>query len=142
MTETSNQLSTTSMPYAQRARNCVISLYVLSLLWGALQIAIPDSPRVYLLFVVLFAVNATFWARFDALARSKPILPILQMLYFFLWPIGATVYLVARSGWRGLGIGLMHAIGLLVTMGLSFYATLYGLHFTGLLDQRFYQFPQ
>ena len=141
MTEDSPPIVATVQPYSLWSRNCVFTLYGLSALWGAIQIAFPDSAGLYLLFALMFAVAATFWARFDSLARSKPIVPILQMLYFLVWPIGAMVYLISRSGWRGLGIGILHGVGLFVTLALSFYLTFFGLHFAGLLDQRFYQQP-
>lgn len=141
MTEDSPKIVATPPPYSLWSWNCVLTLYGLSALWGAIQIAFPDSAGLYLLFALMFALSATFWARFDSLARSKPIVPILQMLYFLVWPIGAMVYLISRSGWRGLGIGMMHGVGLFVTLALSFYLTFYCLHFAGLLDPRFYQQP-
>ena len=141
MTEDSSPIVATVPQYSLWSRNCVFILYGLSALWGAIQIAFPDSAGLYLLFALMFALAATFWARFDSLARSKPIVPILQMLYFLVWPIGAMVYLISRSGWRGLGIGLMHGVGLFVTLAFSFFLTFYGLHFAGLLDQRYYQQP-
>lgn len=141
MTEDSSPIVAIVPQYSLWSRNCVFILYGLSTLWGAIQIAFPDNAGLYWLFALMFALAATFWARFDSLARSKPIVPILQMLYFLVWPIGAMVYLISRSGWRGLGIGLMHGVGLFVTLAFSFYLTFYGLHFTGLLDQRYYQQP-
>lgn len=141
MTEDVSKNVATLLSYSLWSRNCVIALYGLSALWGAIQIAIPDSGGLYLLFALMFALAATSWARFDALARSKPIVPILQMIYFLVWPIGAMVYLISRSGWLGLGIGMLHGVGLFVILAFTFYLTLFGLHFTGLLDQRFYQQP-
>jgi len=127
--------------YSRWSRYCVFSLYALAAVWGSVQIAFPDSAGLYFLFALMFAIAATSWARLDALSRSKPILPILQMLYFFLWPVGAVVYLVSRSGWRGFGTGALHAVLMSLAMGITFYATFFGLHFTGLLDPRYYQQP-
>ncbi len=138
MKEDSPKIVSTLPPYSLWSRNCGFTLYGLAAIWGAIQIAFPDSAGLYLLFTLMFALTATFWARFDALGRSKPIAPILQMLYFLVWPIGAMVYLISRSGWRGLGIAMRHGVGLLVTLAISFYLTFFGLHFAGLLDQRFY----
>jgi hypothetical protein len=139
VTEEGPKIDATRPPYSAWSRNCVFMLYGLAAVWGAIQIVFPDSPGLYLLFTLMFALAATFWARLDALGRSKPIAPILQMLYFLVWPLGAMVYLISRSGWRGLGIAMLHAIGLSVTLAISFYLTFFGLHFAGLLDQRFYQ---
>jgi hypothetical protein len=128
-------------PYARWSRNCLLTLYGLFAMWGGIQVAFPDSDAMYALFALMAALAATFWARLDALARSRPIAPILQMLYFLLWPVGALVYLIARSGWRGLGQGLMHAVGLLVTIVVACNLTIQALHVAGLLDPRFYQQP-
>lgn len=141
MTEDSPKVMASMRPYSLWSRRCVYALYVLSAIWGVLQIAVPDNASLYSLFALLFAVTATLWARYDSLACSKPILPILQMLYFLVWPIGAMVYLIFRSGWHGLGMGILHGVGLFATLALSSYSTLFGLHFAGLLDQRFYQSP-
>jgi len=86
----------------------------------------------------MFATLATSWAVFDSKSRGTTILPILQMLYFVMWPIGATVYLVTRSGWRGLLIAGLHGIGLTLAVGVTFYVTFYSLHFVGLLGPQYY----
>ena len=141
MTEDRPNIVASVQPYSLWSRRCVYILYVVSALWGIVQIAFPDNASLYLLFSLLFALSATLWARNDSLAHSNPILPVLQMLYFLFWPIGAIVYLIVRSGWRGLGVGILHGVGLFTTLALSSYSTLFGLHFAGLLDQRFYPSP-
>ena len=138
MTENSVTVVSSAFPYSYWSRNCLISLYVLAVLWGSLQVVFPDNGSVYLLFTLMFATCATLWARFDALARSKPILPVVQMLYFLLWPLGSMIYLMARSGVRGFGIWLLHAFGIGATLVVVFNLTLFALHFGGLLDPRFY----
>lgn len=127
--------------FARWSRYCVVGLYAMSAIWGGLQIALPDSTRLYFLSALGFALFATFWARFDSKSRGITILPILQMLYFFFWPIGAVIYSVYRSGGRGLLRAGVHALGMILLMTATFYATLYGLHFAGLLDARYYS-PQ
>ena len=124
--------------YRLWSRRCGFSLYVLAALWGIVQIVFVNDGRVYLLVGLICALLATSWAVFDLKSREKAILPILQMLYFLMWPIGATIYLVSRNGWRGVLIAALHAVGLTLTVGLTFYATLYSLHYAGLLDPQFY----
>jgi len=124
--------------YRVWSRRCGVTLYVLAALWGIVQIVFVKNGGVYLLAGLMCALLATSWAVYDAKSREKTILPILQMLYFMMWPIGATVYLVSRNGWRGVLIAALHAIGLTLTVGLTFYATLYSLHYAGLLDPQFY----
>lgn len=130
-----------SKQYSKWSRRCIFALYGNSVGWGISEVLFPDSSTTYLIFGVLFALSATLWARFDALARSKPILPVLQMLYLLAWPVGAAIYLAIRSGWRGLGIGFLTAIGLYATIALSLTITMYIMHYMGALDPRFYQTP-
>ncbi len=125
--------------YAKASRRCAVGLYAMSALWGALQIAFPENGLLYFVSALLFALLATGWAIWDAKSRSIRVMPILQMLYFFLWPIGAVTYLIYRSGMRGLLTAVLHGIGLFATLTLTFYATFYGLHFAGMLDPRYYQ---
>ena len=124
--------------FARWSRYCAIGLYVMSALWGGLQIAFPDSTGLYLLSALGFALFATFWARYDSKSRGISVLPVLQMLYLLLWPIGAVVSLIYRSGGRGLLTAGMHGIGMMLLMAATFYATFYGLHINGLLDERYY----
>ena len=61
------------------------------------------------------------------------------MLYFLFWPLGATVYLIYRSGWRGLLTAGLHGFGMTLLMAATFYATFLALHFARLLDARYYR---
>ena len=124
---------------AKQSRRFAIGLYVMAAVWGAMQVSSPDHGDLFLIASLLFAGLASGWLAFDSKAQGIKILPILQMVYFFLWPIGAGVYLVYRSGVRGLLTFLVHAFGICMTIVISFYVTLYGLHLTGLLDEAFYQ---
>ena len=124
--------------YRLWSRRCGLGVYLLAALWGIIQVVFVNSGRAYLLVGLVCALLATSWAVFDSKSRGKTILPILQMLYFMMWPIGATVYLVSRNGWRGLLLAALHAIGLTLTSGLTFYVTLYSLHYAGVLDPQFY----
>jgi hypothetical protein len=106
---------------------------------GAVQILFPENGAVYLTCALLCALLATGWADCDTRARGITILPVLYMLYFIFWPGGAVVYLLYRSGLRGLMTAVIHGLGLAATFVASFYATFYGLHFAGLLDSRYYR---
>ena len=128
----------TKLQFSRWAKNCAIGLYIMSVIWGVLQILFPEHVGLYLISALCFALLATFWARFDSKARGIFFLPILQMLYFLLWPLGATVYLIYRSGWRGLLTAGLHGIGIILLMTVTFNVTLFCLHFAGLLDARYY----
>jgi len=124
--------------YRLWARRSGVGLYALAALWGSIQLVFANNGRAYFLTGLMFATLATSWAVFDSKSRGTTILPILQMLYFVMWPIGATVYLVTRSGWRGLLIAGLHGIGLTLAVGVTFYVTFYSLHFVGLLGPQYY----
>ncbi len=115
------------------SRYCVVGLYVLAALWGSLQILLPYNDGVYYLIKILFAMHVTCWAVYDSKARGKTILHVLQMLYFLMWPIGATVYLIRTRGWRGIVIAVLHAMGLMLCMAVAFFATVYLLYNAGVL---------
>lgn len=132
------QRLTISKTFADWSKNCAIGLYVMSAIWGGLQIPFPDHSGLYVFSALCFALLATCWARYDSKARGISFLPVLQMLYFLLWPIGGTVYLIYRSGWRGLLTAGLHGIGMMLLMAVTFYATLFSLHFAGLLNARYY----
>ena len=109
------------------------SLYVLSALWGVAQILLPDDGGVYFVFALLLATASTLWARQDAIARGKPIPQAILALYFWVWPLGATVYLVGRSGWRGFATAVLHGLGMAVVLVVVFYATFLSLYAVGLV---------
>jgi hypothetical protein len=111
----------------------------MSALSGALQILFPDNELLNLVSALLFALFASSWAALDAKMRGIRILRVFQVLYFFLWPIGAVIYLLYRSGMRGLVTAVIHGFGLTLTLAATAYATLYGLHFAGLLDASYYR---
>ena len=139
MTDVNDKIvSGTKLQYSRWSKNCAIGLYIMSAIWGGLQIPFPEHAGLYLFSAICFALLATFWARYDSKARGISFLPILQMLYFLLWPIGATVYLLYRSGGHGLLTAGLHGFGMMFLMALTFYATFFGLHFAGLLDARYY----
>jgi hypothetical protein len=92
----------------------------MSAAWGALQIAFPNNGSLYLLSALLFASLATGWAIWDAKSHGIGILPILQMLYFFVWPVSELTYLIYRSGIRGVLTATIHGIGLVATLAVTF----------------------
>lgn len=124
MSEANEKADTRNLQFRRLSRNSAISLYLLSAFYGGLQFAFPENGRLDLLSTLLFALAAYCWARYDSLARSSPMLPILQMLYFLTWPIGSLIYLIFRSGWKGAGIWLLNVICLCFTNVAAAYATL------------------
>jgi hypothetical protein len=109
-------------------RLLVITLYVASLVWGVVQVMLPESGGLYYLFALVMAGAAAWWVVSDARDRGKPILHILQLLIFLLWPIAVPIYLVATRGIRGLGLSVAHAVGLILVLCIGFYVTVFSVH--------------
>ena len=103
-------------------------LYVASFFWGVVQVMRPDSGRLYLLFSLVMAGAAACWAVSDARNRGKPILHILQLFIFLLWPIAVPVYLISTRGFRGLGLSVAHAMCLILALCIGFYITVFSIY--------------
>jgi hypothetical protein len=109
----------------------VAGLYGVAAFSGFAQ-AISENSLVYYLVAMLLSCFATAWCVVDARRRGKPLLPVLQMITFFTWPIAVPIYLISTRKWRGLAYALVHAIGLYVVMLATLFAAAYCLY--GLLD--------
>ena len=104
-------------------RYCLLALYVLAAFWGVAQIVSPTNGLIYFVTTILFASVATLWAIEDSRIRGVHIVRILQVLFFFTWPIASLIYLLATRQWRGLGWWLLNAMGLFAVMCGTFYPT-------------------
>lgn len=101
----------------------IVSLYIL---WAASGITQGlSAPPSWLLWcqALLVASVVTTWCAVDARSRGKPIVPVLQMLLLFTWPITAPIYLIRSRGWLGLAIAIAHSAGLMGTLLAAFYAS-------------------
>lgn len=104
-------------------RDCVIAIYLLTVLQGISQSIGSPSTAVWLLSSVLYASAATHWALLDSRLRGHSMLRIVQELYFFTWPFAALVYLINTRKWRGLGLWILTALSLYATLYLAALAT-------------------
>ncbi len=135
-----NAVSLDAQAASRRSRfKYATGVYALAACWGGLQIAFPHFRALRMVMAISIASLVTLWAVFDARSKNRSIAHGLYVVYFLLWPIVVPLHLLAFSGWRGLLIALMHAVLLAFTVNGSKYATLYSLHFAGLLDDVFYQ---
>jgi hypothetical protein len=105
-------------------RYAVIALYGLSAFWGVAQLIAPGNARLYVAGALAFAISATLWFAIDRRLLGKPQLPVLQFLFFISWPVASLIHLVTSRGLRGFGYWLLHSVGLIVTMCLTFYPTM------------------
>ena len=109
----------------------VLLLYVLAAVWGVCQVISGQYALPFMLASLLYSSTATLWAATDSKLRARPLLPIVQLLFFLTWPIATCMYLIATRGWRGIGLWLLHAVGLMFTTCLTFYPTFLTLYYFG-----------
>ena len=102
----------------------VVAIYGLSALWGVVQ-ALNSNGLAAFLGSLLFALLTTGWCIADSRRRGRPLLSVLQMIMFFTWPVAVPIYLIASRGLRGVGYIFLHSLGMVLTMWISFLATLY-----------------
>ncbi|WP_442510826.1 hypothetical protein SH528x_002472 [Novipirellula sp. SH528] len=100
-------------------RLAVITLYVMAVFWGAMQMLTSNNGLLGMLCAMGFATSATMWFWIDCHMRSRPLPWSLQFVFFLTWPLASLIYLMASRGMRGFGYWLLHAVGLCVTVVLS-----------------------
>ena len=74
-------------------RLIVVALYFLAAFWGFVQV-LSTNALVYVLCSLLFATLATSWCVHDAWRRDRPMLPIVQVVIFFTWPVAVPIFLI------------------------------------------------
>lgn len=116
------------------SRYAVLALYGLSAFWGVAQVIAPDNAPLYIASAIAFATSATLWFSTDRRILAKPQVPILQLLFFFTWPVASLIHLPTSRGCRGVGYWLLHSVGLFATMCLTFFPAMFLLYWTGVLD--------
>jgi hypothetical protein len=102
----------------------IACLYAIAALWGVTQARAPDNDLLELLTAVSMPLAATLWTVNDARCRGEPLLHIVQIVMLFTWPLAVPIYLVRSRRLRGVGLAILHALGLIATMLLTFNLTL------------------
>lgn len=139
MSEIASSATERASQYRRWSRMCGVGVYVVVALFGAGAIWFHGNGTVYYATAIVVAALATQWAAFDAKSRGRPLLHIVQMLFFFLWPVAATIYLIFHHGWRGILLALLHGLGLVISCNVVFFAVFYSCHYFGLLGPQFYR---
>ena len=69
---------------------------------------------------MMIASAATCWVVADSRVRGQPLLHILQLLTFMLWPIAVPIYVFSTRGIiNGIGWFVTHVVGLGLAVGLG-----------------------
>ena len=80
----------------------------------------PTNGLLYLLLCAAIASAMTGWCVADSRILGRPLLPVLQMITFFTWPVAVPMYLMWSRRFRGLGLALLHAVGLTAICVIAF----------------------
>ena len=97
----------------------VTCLYLLVIISGVAQVTRPDNGALRLLLWALPAWSATYWCVIDSRAIGHPIVQSLHWIIFLTWPIAVPAYLVFSRRLRGLGIAVLHAVGLYIVFAMA-----------------------
>jgi hypothetical protein len=100
-------------------RRLLAALYFVAAFYGA-GLALSKNVIAYSCIAILIATLATAWCIADARRQGKPLLPALQMIMFFTWPVAGPVYLIASRELRGLLYAVVHTICLYALIIVSF----------------------
>ena len=101
----------------------MLGLYVAQVAAGVTE-CFTLHGAVYWVFALLCACLIAMWVVFDAQHRGKPLVSIVQLIVFILWPIAVPIYLVTSRGVRGLGWLVLNAICLTVASFIGYYGTI------------------
>ena len=69
------------------------------------------------------ASTATSWCVVDSRILGRPMLRVTHEMTFLIWPAAVPLYLIWSRRFRGLGITLLHAVGLTVICTVAFIVT-------------------
>ena len=90
----------------------VLAMYLLAAGGNMIVVLRPEELLVRLLLPVAMCSIMTYWCVVDSRMRGSPIVHSLHWIIFFTWPIAVPIYLIRSRGLRGLGLALLHTIGL------------------------------
>ncbi|QDS94878.1 hypothetical protein FF011L_36600 [Roseimaritima multifibrata] len=115
-------------------RRFVWLLYGVTALWGIGQVVVPNSGSLYWIVSVLLGVAATCWVVEDMRIRGQRFYPVVPLIFFLVWPLASLGYLIWTRRFRGLGLWLLHLVGLIATVVIVFYPTVLLLYWLGVID--------
>lgn len=112
----------------------IISLYALVAFSAAFNVFHYDSLTAYFACSIVFAILATTWALNDSRLRNRTFYPVLRMLHVLFCPVSLVIYLACTRGFRGLGMAVLHTVGMIAVAYFAFYFVFYAIYFTGYWD--------
>jgi len=114
-----SQLTTTTTP-SSGALTFHIVLFYLGTVYSGFMEASPHSVVQQILAALYLASVATTWMAIDAGSRRRFIPHSGYMIVLISWPFTVPVYLIWTRGFKGLGLSLLHAIGVMIAYSAGF----------------------
>lgn len=105
----------------------LLCLYVAAAMWGAMQASRAPHGLVHLLLAAMMASAATGWCVVDSRLRGRPIVQSIHWIMFVTWPLSLPIYLVYSRRLWGLGVAILHGIGLIIICAIAFHLVGYAL---------------
>ena len=93
--------------------------YLLLALAGARAAVATEQGLSDLLIGVLVAIAVTKSCVMDSRLIGKPLARTARLVMLLFWPAAAPFYLLWARGWAGLGWVVLHAVAMVVTIGLA-----------------------
>jgi hypothetical protein len=126
MLDCGNQMARLSDAGQRRLRTImVVCFYLLAVINGAIEASPPKVLAVDVLVALAAATVAAYGCVVDSRIVGRPVLQSLHWVLFVAWPVAVPIYLLYSRRLRGLGILVLHAIGLLLVATVAFHLTGY-----------------
>lgn len=116
---------TTELRLRSQRRRALVFLYVAFVLGGVRAgylVGLRDNQilpgfvaRTDLLLALLYSLGCMWFCTVDSKLLGKPIIQLAKLGIFLLWPLGVPLYLLWAHHLRGLGVLLLHSVGLVLT---------------------------
>jgi hypothetical protein len=104
----------------------LLSFYLVVAANGAMQAFPLRGPGLGILLTVMAASLATYGCIVDSRLVGRPIVQSVHWIMFFTWPLAVPIYLIYSRGFlRGVGLFLLHGIGLIAACNAAFYLIWY-----------------
>jgi hypothetical protein len=90
----------------------VVAIYLVIAVGNVVAILRPEAALIRLALHVAMASIATMWCVVDSRIRGFPLVNSSHWVIFFTWPIAVPIYLIYSRRLYGLGLVILHGIGL------------------------------
>lgn len=101
------------------------AMYAIAVATGVMGVLRPEHALSRLVLPIAVCSVMGYWCVVDSRMQGSPIVQSVHWIIFFTWPVAVPVYLIWSRRLRGLGLALIHAIGLYGVCFVAYHATGY-----------------